>query len=129
MGQVTQVLDVKFTDYFNEYGFGDGDGPEYDVAWDLRKRVVQEINDRFYDRFETGFDAHELDSGSCHNDCMIGFYWGSDDLDITAGEDGQFTYTAYEGVQPLDASDFITIVEILREVEKVFDEMCAGLTG
>ena len=65
-------VELKFKDYFDKYGFGDGQGPDEAIAEDFKDLACKCLNDAL-GKFKLGgkFQAEEYDPGSGHNNCRI----------------------------------------------------------
>lgn len=70
MAKLKVVIELNFEEYFNKWGFGDGDGPEQHWAFDHRQAAIDCLNEEFEKRGLKS-RAEEFDPGSIHNCCRI----------------------------------------------------------
>ena len=94
MALVRQAFCVQFCDYFNKFGFNDGDGAEGQVGYDYRDRAMRILNQEFKRR-KMKYHAEEDNVSSMHNNCRIVVKTGlevgkGEELEIDGQDEGMY---------------------------------------
>lgn len=120
MATVLLPVEIDFADYFNDFGFGDGNGPEAAIAARYLEQMVGEINARLDRDDLVGVTVEEGADGSLHNPSTIQIlHWGTEitvervDGRLAVWNDDYNTFT--------DNSIVVALDRILEEVENDFE--------